>query len=54
MKDKGTLIRLKKSVQLAQIKDNESILDLGCGDSYIKNFLPSIRYRFNESTVFWI
>ncbi|MCK5216379.1 MAG: class I SAM-dependent methyltransferase [Methanosarcinales archaeon] len=41
MKDKGTLIRIKKSVQLAQIKDNESILDLGCGDSYIKNFLPT-------------
>lgn len=41
MKDKGTLIRLKTSVQLAQIKDNESILDLGCGDSYIKNFLPT-------------
>lgn len=40
MKDKGTQIRIKKCVQLAQIKDNESVLDLGCGDSYIKNYLP--------------
>jgi len=40
MKDKGTLIRLQKSAEIAKVKPNESVLDLGCGDSFIKNYMP--------------
>lgn len=38
--DKGRLIRLKKCVALANIQANEKVLDLGCGDMFIKNLLP--------------
>lgn len=31
MKDKRTLIRLRKSVEVADINPNESVLDIGCG-----------------------
>lgn len=44
MKDKGTLIRLRRCAQVADVKPNESVLDLGCGDSYIKNYLPAVNY----------
>ena len=40
--DKGTLIRLKRSAQLAEVSTHDNILDLGCGDSLIKEFIPSI------------
>lgn len=37
-------IRHKKSVELANVQDNETILDLGCGDCKIKDFLPDVNY----------
>jgi hypothetical protein len=38
--NRGRSIRLKKCVELANIQTNEKVLDLGCGDMFIKNFLP--------------
>jgi len=38
-------IRFRKTVKAAELKGNESILDLGCGRCKLKEFLPnSVRY----------
>lgn len=34
------IFRLKKSVKLSGVKDRERVLDVGCGESIIKRFLP--------------
>jgi len=40
LKDERTLIRMHRSVDMAQVKPYHKVLDLGCGDSSIKNLLP--------------
>ena len=37
--------RFKKIVEIAEIQDDEKVLDLGCGKGEIlKNFLPKVKY----------
>lgn len=38
--NKARSVRLKKCVELANILADEKVLDLGCSDMFIKNFLP--------------
>jgi len=37
-------LRLKKAAELADAKENEKVLDLGCGNSKILKFLPTVEY----------
>jgi len=45
-KDIGQRIRYKKAVKLAKIKPNSSVLDVGCREGTLKDYLPkNIKYQ---------